>query len=241
MRSVVIVQARTTSTRLPGKALLPVAGYPSAILAALRARNRGHETIVATSVDPSDDELAEKCSSHGIRVFRGPLHDVLARYFLAASDLSDDCIVVRLTGDNLVPDGRFVGDLVASFSDLGCEYLAASPLPCGLGGEAFSAATLRQAHDAATSPSDREHVGLWMKRNCKSRVYSPPSIAGADYSHLRCTLDDWDDYQRILRLFDGVEKPVDISHVELMEKLASLPGETSLRVSGEPARGEGQS
>jgi len=226
------MQARTTSTRLPGKALLPVAGHPSAILAALRARNRGHETMVATSVDPSDDELAEKCSSHGIRVLRGPLHDVLARYFLAVANLPDNCIVVRLTGDNLVPDGGFVGALVASFADSSCEYLAASPLPCGLGGEAFSAGTLRQAHGAARSASDREHVGLWMKRNCKSEIYFPKSAGGADYSHLRCTLDDWEDYQRILRLFDGVEKPVDISYSELMERLASLPGETSYRVSG---------
>lgn len=233
MRTVVIVQARTTSTRLPSKALLPVAGYPSAILAALRARNRGHETIVATSVDSSDDELVQKSSSHRVQVFRGPLDDVLARYCLAASDLPDDCVIVRLTGDNLVPDGKFVADLVAAFADSACEYLAASPLPCGLGGEAFSAATLRKAHGAATSPSDREHVGLWMKRNCKARVHSFPLIAGADYSRLRCTLDTWDDYQRILRLFDGVENPIDIGHPELMEKLASLPGvASSFRVSG---------
>ena len=56
MRTVTIIQARTSSTRLQAKALLNVAGYPSAILAALRAANRNHETILATSDDRSDDE-----------------------------------------------------------------------------------------------------------------------------------------------------------------------------------------
>src|ERR1700736_6416496 len=97
MNCVVILQARTTSSRLLGKALLPVAGYPSAILAALRAANRQHPTIFATSDDPSDDVLAAEARKHRIQVFRGPLNDVLARYFLAAANLPDDSTVVRLT------------------------------------------------------------------------------------------------------------------------------------------------
>src|ERR1700732_1547222 len=134
MRTVVILQARTTSTRLRGKALLPVAGYPSAVLATLRAGNRGDETLAATSDDSSDDELARQFLSSGIRVFRGPLDDVLARYYFAAKDLPDDCTVIRLPGDNLVPDGAFVADLASAFADGTCEYLAAPPHPCGLGG-----------------------------------------------------------------------------------------------------------
>jgi len=228
MRTVVILQARTTSTRLRGKALLPVAGYPSAVLATLRASNRGHETLAATSDDSSDDELARQFLSAGIRIFRGPLNDVLARYYLAAKDLPDDCTVIRLTGDNLVPDGAFVADLASAFADDTCEYLAAPPRPCGLGGEAFSAATLRLAYRTATSPSDREHVGLWMKRNCKSRVHSAPSIGA--YSDLRCTLDNQEDYQRLLRLFDRVVNPVEISLLDLMDKLLSLARESPLHV-----------
>jgi spore coat polysaccharide biosynthesis protein SpsF (cytidylyltransferase family) len=230
MRTVVILQARTTSARLPGKALLPIAGYPSAVLAALRAGSRGHETLVATSNDPSDDELAGKFLSSGIRVFRGPLNDVLARYYLAAADLPDDCIVIRLTGDNLVPDGAFVGDVASAFANGTCEYLAAPPHPCGLGCEAFSAATLRLAHRTATSAADREHLGLWMKRNCKSRVHSPLCMVGEQYRALRCTLDNQEDYQRLLCLFEGVVNPVEIGLSELMDKLLSLAGESPLRV-----------
>ena len=141
MKTLIIMQARTKSSRLPGKALLPVRGYPSAVLAALRAGNSGGAVVVATSEEPSDDALVEILGRHGIRVVRGPLEDVLARYALAAAGLSDEAIVVRLTADNVVPDGVLVEELVAAFAESGAEYLSeASPqsrLPYGLGGEVF--------------------------------------------------------------------------------------------------------
>src|SRR5271155_923420 len=123
MNTDVIMQARTTSTRLPGKALLPVAGYPSAVLAALRASNRDAGILLATSSDPSDDALADAFGRHGVRVFRGALHDVLARFYSATTDSSDDHIVIRLTGDNLVPDGHLVDELTSAFETSGLEFL----------------------------------------------------------------------------------------------------------------------
>lgn len=234
MRTVVILQARTTSSRFPGKALRPVAGYPSAVLSALRAGNLGREVVAATSTDPADDILAEAFRAHGMRVVRGPLDDVLARYYMAAADLPDDSIVIRLTGDNVIPDGSFVQELASAFTSQRVEYLGGnllqSRLPYGLGGEAFSASVLRRAHANATSPHDREHVCPWMSRNCRSGIFNSALIEGKDYSHLRCTIDDEEDYQRILRLFDGVENPLDAGWYELMQKLASLPGEPSFHV-----------
>jgi aryl-alcohol dehydrogenase-like predicted oxidoreductase/spore coat polysaccharide biosynthesis protein SpsF (cytidylyltransferase family) len=232
MKTLVIMQARTTSTRLPGKALLPVAGYPSAVLAALRAGNRGAEILLATSGDRSDDVLAEVFRSHGFRVFRGALHDVLGRYYSATEDLPEDCIVIRLTGDNVVPDGQFIRELVSAFEGSRLEFLATnrSRLPYGVGAEAFTVAALRKAHAAATSSYDREHVGPWMGRNYKSGTFIPRMPGTTDYSHLRCTLDDDEDYQRILRLFHDVEDPVHIGWYELTQKLGSLPREPSFRV-----------
>ena len=90
MKTVIIMQARSNSSRLPGKAMLPVSGYPSAVLAALRANNLGLETLVATSSEPSDDALADALGKHGICAVRGPSEDVLARYALAATELPED-------------------------------------------------------------------------------------------------------------------------------------------------------
>src|SRR5581483_8120548 len=174
MRTVVVLQARTASTRLPGKALLSLAGYPTAVLAALRAGNFHDEIIVATSDQPSDDKLSEQLGRFGVCVVRGPLDDVLGRFHLAVSRVPDDATIIRLTGDNVVPDGTFIRELAQAFSESAVEYLSQSSpqskLPYGLGGEAFSAGTLRRAHAEATSAYDREHVGPWMSRNCRSAV-----------------------------------------------------------------------
>jgi spore coat polysaccharide biosynthesis protein SpsF (cytidylyltransferase family)/aryl-alcohol dehydrogenase-like predicted oxidoreductase len=234
MNTLVIMQARMGSTRLPGKALLPVAGHPSALLAGLRAGTRGARVLLATSSEHSDDVLAETFRSRGIRVFRGALHDVLDRYHSATADLPGNHIVVRLTGDNLVPDGDLVHELKSAFASSGIEYLTTDPhqgrLPYGLGGEVFSVSALRKAHANATTTYDREHVGPWMSRNCRSGTYIPEKLGSHDYSHLRCTLDDDEDYHRIRRLFYDVDDVVHIGWFELLQKLGSLPGEPLFRV-----------
>ena len=229
MDALVILQARTASSRLPGKALLPVAGYPSAILAALRAANRQHRTILATSDDRSDDLLTEEAQKYGIKVFRGPLNDVLARYFLAAASLTDDSIVVRLTADNVVPDGTLVAEIIETFDCSGCEYLDTDPvlskLPYGVGGEVFTVAALRKAHATAVSSQDREHVGSWMQRNCRSTVFMPRVPLPQVFSHLRCTIDDREDYETVVRLFENTSNPREIGWLELARRLAASPGQ----------------
>jgi len=232
VNTAIILQARMSSSRLPGKALLPVAGYPSAILAALRARNRGGRVILATSDDPSDDVLARVAGEHEIEVFRGPLRDVLARYFLAVASLPEDCIVVRLTADNVVPDGTFVGELARKFECADLEYLgteSSSRKPYGLDAEAFTVAALRKAHATASTACDREHVGPWMERNCRSAIYQPDLPTGEDFGGVRCTIDDQDDYDRVLRLFAGVTDPVGIGWLELTRRLTALTEERSIR------------
>jgi aryl-alcohol dehydrogenase-like predicted oxidoreductase/spore coat polysaccharide biosynthesis protein SpsF (cytidylyltransferase family) len=232
LKTVTIVQARTGSSRLPAKALLPVAGYPSAILATLRAANQKHETMFATSDDAADDELARQAEKNGLSVFRGPLDDVLGRYHFASADFPDDGVVIRLTADNVVPDGDFVEDLARAFASSGTEYVStdSSGLPYGLGGEAFSVAALRRAYREATSANDREHVTPWIRRNCSSAVHRPERLGDFDFSHLRCTIDDQEDYDRMLRLFDGVADPARVGWFELLHRLADLPGEAKFRV-----------
>ncbi len=228
------MQARTASTRLPGKALLPVAGYPSAVLAALRAANQDHPVLLATSNDSDDDDLVFAFKKHHFEVFRGPLNDVLGRYYLATLDLPDDSVVIRLTADNLLPDGEFVRQLISTFEQSSLDYLCVnslqSRLPYGLSGEVFRIDVLRKAHRDAIDEYDRQHVGPWMARNCRAGIYSPLHLQSFDYSHLRCTLDDYEDYLRIQHLFHGVENPVRLGWLDLTQKLNSLPGEPEFHV-----------
>ena len=172
----VIVQARTSSARLAGKSLLPVAGYPAAVLAALRASRGSWETVLATSDHPSDDRLARLVAAAGIRVVRGPLDDVLERFTLAAGGLPDDAVVVRLTADNLLPDATLVDEILAELQHRGVPYLCTwSPeldVPLGLSVEAFTAGALRRAARTAP-PGDREHVTPWIRRTFARRATAP--------------------------------------------------------------------
>jgi spore coat polysaccharide biosynthesis protein SpsF len=203
-------------------------------LAALRAANQKHETILATSVDSSDDELVASSLQYGIRVFRGSLDDVLGRFFHGSSHLTGNDAVIRLTADNLVPDGNFVRQLAQAFVRENVDYLSTDPLesrvPYGVAGEVFSVAALRRAHALATSRFDREHVGPWMKRNCNSAVFAPDLPAAEDFSHLRCTIDDEHDYDRMVQLFATVNDALGAGWVELVRNLALLPGAPTFHV-----------
>src|SRR5467141_1165207 len=103
MNSIAILQARTNSSRLPGKVLLPIKGIPLAVLAAKRAANTGRNVLIATSVEPSDDGLAALIQSHGLSCFRGSLESPLDRVVNALFAYQDQTVVFRLTADNVFP------------------------------------------------------------------------------------------------------------------------------------------
>jgi spore coat polysaccharide biosynthesis protein SpsF len=217
----VVLQARTTSTRLPAKALLPLAGMPSAILAAKRAARDGLDLVFATSSDPTDDLLASLATSAGLKVFRGSKDDVLGRYAAATEDMAEGDVVLRITGDDPVPDADFLRTLAAARERMKVEMLfslsPADGCPHGLAAQAFTVAALRRAAAAATAPLDREHVGPWMVRNSGGAVFA--DLAALDVGHLRCTLDTIDDYFDLQRLFAGVADPVGTPWRVLVDKL----------------------
>jgi spore coat polysaccharide biosynthesis protein SpsF (cytidylyltransferase family) len=113
--ALVIIQARTNSSRLPGKVLLPIAGLPLVVLAARRAANAGANVIVATSDEPSDDVLAKVLADAGIQCFRGSLENTLDRMVGALAGYDDDILVFRLTADNVFPDGTLLKEMEEDF------------------------------------------------------------------------------------------------------------------------------
>jgi spore coat polysaccharide biosynthesis protein SpsF len=221
----IVLQARTNSSRLPGKALLPVAGVPSAVLAGLRAARGGLPLTVATSDSPSNDPLAAAFQAAGLPVFRGDEQDVLGRFAAATSALPEGAIVVRLTGDNVFPDGDFISLLVESMIAAGADIMGtqnASGLPYGLSAEAFRLSALRRAAQTTDALFDREHVTPWLYRNGHSANFARAKL-DRDLSCLRCTLDIPDDYCTLTRVFEGVSDPVAISWRDLVARLALLP------------------
>ena len=85
---IVVIQSRLSSSRLPGKALLPIKGIPIIVLAVKRAANTGKNVIVVTSIDPSDDELCETLERHNIQYLRGSLNNVLDRFYNVLNEIT---------------------------------------------------------------------------------------------------------------------------------------------------------
>lgn len=220
----VVLQARSNSARLPGKALLPIGGMPMALLAASRAGNSGLPLVLATSTAPSDDRLCDEAARLGIPLVRGPLDDVLERFLVATNDLGDDDVVVRLTADNVLPDGPFLEGLIAARADRELPYLAthspADGLPFGLSAEAFTTGALREADRFSARSEDREHVTPMLRRRYPRAIYSPAGLACVALSKLRATVDDMDDYQRMYRLFAAVADPVHAPLSFLLQRLS---------------------
>jgi len=223
-KSVVVIQARTTSNRLPAKALLPISGMPMVVLAAKRAANTGKRVIVATSDEPSDDPLVEILQTHQIEFHRGSLENVLDRFIGALNGCPDETMVYRLTADNVFPDGSMIDEIEAAFDSASLDYMVCgdgdSGLPYGMKVEVMTLRVLRQAGRDAESDHDLEHVTPYVKRNARCGFFS--EYKAMEKNHLRCTVDFLEDYLRVSRVFAKVRDPVSVSAFELVQHL-SLP------------------
>ena len=222
----VVLQARTSSSRLPAKSLLPVAGMPLAVLCARRLGAAGHEVVLATSEDASDDLLASIARDAGLRLFRGSLNNVLDRFVRCIADLDDDDIVVRATGDNPFPDGRFISKLVERFIEARGEYFATtSPddgLPYGLSAEVLRVGALRGVAAGTADALDFENVTTTLRRRAGSKgILAKRAFFEEDLSGLRVTIDTLDDYLSMATLFAEVAAPVEEDWKALVRALAS--------------------
>lgn len=231
----VVIQARMSSTRLPAKVLLPFGGIPLAALIAKRVARGGHEVVLATSQEASDDPLVAEMERQGIAVVRGPLNDVLGRFVLATKGMADSDLCVRMTADNPGPDGDFVSGLADLRDKTGARYLGYGGnqigLPYGMAAEIFDVGALRAADRAARPGPEREHVTTLIRQG--HRPDSIPEFPGLDrdYGPLRATVDSFDDYIRMATVFAGCD-PVALPWTEVMTRLAALPDAPQLRVRG---------
>lgn len=221
MRSIAILQARTNSSRLPGKVLLPVGGRPLVILAAQRAANTGRDIIIATSTESTDDALAELVVAAGIQCYRGSLNNTLQRIVDALDGFCDDTLVFRLTADNVIPDGSLLDEMEKEFLRRGLKYLCCngerSGLPYGMSAELTRACYLREAANCTKSLYDQEHVTPYIR-------FKYGEIYFQNYKHLskgnlRCTVDNLDDYLSIQAVFSGVQFPERVDAFELIDRL----------------------
>jgi len=225
--ALVIMQARMSSTRLPGKVMANINGKPIIywqLKRILKSKNN-IELVVATSKDKSDDQLVEFLESEGIEVFRGSLNNVFSRYKNIVCN-SEKEIIVRSTADCpfFMPD--LLDRMLSFFIFNDVDYLSNTLIPTfpdGLDIEIFKASTLLGLDTKPMSASELEHVTYGIYSN-PSRFKMENFPHFEDLSDLRWTLDHPEDLEfvtEIYNIFYGRE--LDFNFQDLIDLLAKNP------------------
>ncbi len=182
----------------------------------------GHDVLVATSDDPSDDELCWELQKYKINFYRGDLNNVLERFCGAVEDLSDSDVVVRLTADNVVPDGALIDNLLKFYTKNDCEYAFcngdASRLPYGVSVEIFKVEHLRFANRNASSLLDLEHVTTYLKKKLEVSTYVENT--NIYYSDIRATVDYIEDYEFMKYCCEKISDIILINYLDFVKVLA---------------------
>ena len=164
-KNLVILQARMSSSRLPGKVLATINGKPMIHWQIMRIKmaRSVNQIVVATSTDQSDDALVQSLLENGILVERGSLDNVLERYLQVLRKFGEYENIVRLTGDCPLVMPEIVDKMIAEFEKSNIDYLSNSlepTFPDGLDVEIMKSTALERLANSRLSTSEKEHVTL---------------------------------------------------------------------------------
>lgn len=204
---VATIEARMTSSRLPGKVLLPAGGKPMLqhLVERLRRVKSLDRIVLATTDRHTDDELAAFARRQEIACFRGSEDDVMGRVLGAAESVAAD-VVVEITGDCPIIDPDIVEETIQLFLRSGCDYASnnyAPSYPDGMDTQVFAVATLRRSAAMTQDVLDREHVTLHIRRH--PELFSHAELvapAELNWPELGLTLDEPRDYELLKRVID---------------------------------------
>jgi spore coat polysaccharide biosynthesis protein SpsF len=202
-----ILQARFSSTRLPGKVLKKIVNKPMLALQIERVKESKliDKIIVATSIEQSDDAIAALCEKLAIPCFRGNLNDVLDRFYQTAKSFPSNHIV-RLTGDCPLIEAKIIDQVIKIHIKQAADYTSNCYTPClpdGLDVEVFTNKALAQSWQQAKKPSEREHVTQFIRNHNESfklaHYHHSPDLS----SH-RWTVDEPSDFELVEKIYQNL-------------------------------------
>jgi spore coat polysaccharide biosynthesis protein SpsF len=229
MKIAAIIQARMTSTRLPGKVLMLLEAQPVLwhIIQRVQASKFIDEIIVATTTNKEDDPIIYLANKLCLKSYRGSETDVLDRYYQASKAFGVD-VVVRVTADDPLKDPEVIDSVTQAFlEDADLDYASntiAPTFPEGIDIEVFSFRALRRAWHEATSTFDREHVTAYIWSN--PQLFKLRNVANllGDLSNLRWTLDTPEDFAFIKAVYRKLYHPNMVFHMnDVLELLQANP------------------
>jgi len=215
MTTIATVQARTGSTRLPGKVMYPLGGTPvlAHVIQRVMAAETIDQTIVATSTKSPDDVVAACASRTGATVVRGSEADVLGRFQRVVKDHHPN-VLVRVTADCPLLSPVVLDSVVKCLHRSGADYssnIVKRTFPRGLDVEAFTTDSFAIVCEEATEPHHREHVTPYYHE--KSDRFKCVSVVAKDVfseewlhgrTDIRLTLDEPSDYELLRQVYAGI-------------------------------------
>ncbi|MEW6263540.1 MAG: NTP transferase domain-containing protein [Thermodesulfobacteriota bacterium] len=222
----IVVQCRFGSTRLPGKALYPLAGLPMLVflLRRLKAACLPGRLVLATTDRPEDEILASWGRGENVAVMRGPSEDVLSRYLLCLDEYPAEA-VVRVTADNPLTHPEAIALAGRTLLSEDCEYVDAyTGYPDGAGVDGFKADLLRFLDKETSERRHREHLNAYILDNRnRFRCLQLPPPAGLARPDVRLTVDTRVDWTRIAALFTPDDpKPYALSLEDAIKRIDRL-------------------
>lgn len=196
-----IVQARMTSSRLPGKVLRTLdykngISVLGSVVERLRECRTLDKIIIATTVNAEDDPLVEYAKREGIDYYRGSENDVLERFYKAATEYKLDNIV-RITSDCPFLDPAVIDELVDLFTNGDYQYASnciRRTYPHGLDCEILTYEVLKWMYENTTDNFYREHVTSYITSHQDEFKIGSLTLDDEDYSDVRITVDTINDY-----------------------------------------------
>jgi spore coat polysaccharide biosynthesis protein SpsF len=206
MRIIATIEARMSATRLPGKVMFPLAGAPmlQRLVERVRRAKLIEEVVVASTVSPPDEVIADLCERIDCRVHRGSVEDITQRLLNAAEGAD---VVVQLTGDCPLIDPEHVDETVSRLLQAKADYASNSlhgcTFPLGFDVRAFTMEALRRSADLSDDPVDRVHGSYFIHRNPQLfRLIGWNAPSELRWPELRLTVDEPADYELVRRVFD---------------------------------------
>lgn len=205
-----IIQARLSSTRLPGKVLHYFSNNTllGHIIDRISKSKFISKVLVATTDNPADSKLVDWLEQQGITYFRGDESDVLGRYYEAAREIKARHIA-RITSDDPFKDPEIIDAVAEMYFSKQLDFAYNNKPPTfaeGLDTEIFSFEALSLANASAIDPFEREHMTQYFYRNPdkfkQSNLASP-----TDYSHLRWTIDTEQDLLMTKTIYSHLYRP----------------------------------
>jgi len=190
-----IIQARMSSSRLPGKIMKKVKGKPLLhyLIDQLQSIGTIEEIVVATTMNSEDEIVWKFCQKLKIKCYRGDENDVLGRIYQAAIKFNSDPII-RITADCPLIDPEILSNQIHYFSSENIDYCYLGlSFPEGICADLFSFKALEKAYLNTAKNEDREHVTPYFHKN-KNQFNIKEIINKTDDSKYRFVVDTPEDF-----------------------------------------------